>query len=116
MLNELPALHCVSPVPGKLFRLVHGIEQASNTVSCSRALDPWSVMVRCVLSGSFSFAEANRIFFCRHCSYYLLLNSAVWSGSLHAHTVHLRTLCSFPISLMLLSRDFPLNISGSMFE
>lgn len=64
-------------MPGKPFQLVHGIKQASSTASHSQALDCGSLMVHCVLSGSFSFAEAligNGIFFCHRCSYYTSSN------------------------------------------
>lgn len=84
-LDQLPALSFGFSMPGKLFRLVYGVEQALNTVSRSQALGRSSLLVRCVLSGSFSFAEAligNYILF-RHRSYYILLNSAVWSSHLH---------------------------------
>ena len=85
-LNQLPALHSALSVSRKAFRRIHGIEQALSTAFCSQALDHLSMMVHFVLSGSFSFRGAligNRIFFCRHCSYYIQLNSALWSGCLH---------------------------------
>ena len=74
-LTQLPDPHSASAVPGKPFRLVHDIEQASNTASHSRALDRCSAMVHHRLSGSFSFVEealiGNRIFFCPHSSCYI---------------------------------------------
>ena len=77
-LNQLPPPYSAFSGPGKPLRLFHVVEQALSAASRRRALDRWSLMVRCVLSGSFSFAEAliigNRIFFCRHCSYYTSSN------------------------------------------
>ena len=73
--TQLPGPRSAFAVAGKPLRLVHGIEEASYTASCSRALDRCSAIVSCRLSLSFSFAEealvCNCILFCHHCKCYI---------------------------------------------